>query len=699
MRVLPREQLNVLLGNLREAGFEVVGPRLRDGAIVYGELERVEDLPVGWTDAQAPGRYRVERGEGSALFGYVVGPESPRRFLTPSVEPLVQIRRGAADELSTTSAKPARGPLALLGVRACDVAALTSHDRVWTGGPFVDPRYASRREQALIIAVDCLAPGELCFCASTKTGPEVREGFDLRLTELPDETLLLEVGSERGRELADALALEPASKPQLSERSVGLREATGTMLAPDRGIPNIEAAPELLFANLEHPRWDEVAKRCLSCGNCTLVCPTCFCHRVEERSVVGGAPALGTDAAERSWAESGRAEDRGSEHGRSPEGVNQVSERVREWDSCFTAEHSTIHGAQFRPKTRERYRQWMTHKLASWVSQFGMNGCVGCGRCIAWCPVGIDITQELRAIQADPQPSRPVALPPAKAYAQVAGDPMRPQIAKVVAVTRELPDAVTLAIEPAAGFRFEAGQFNMLALPEVGEVAISISGQRGAALLHTIRAVGRTTQALTALEPGAKLAIRGPFGRAWPIAEARGRPVVVIAGGLGLAPLRHALREFVGRPDLYPGVRLLYGARSPEQVLYRDEILAWDPTITFNTGAAPRRGHVKVHVTVDRADPSWHGNVGVVTTLMRRKPLSKHAIYLVCGPEPMMRFVFEALDELGVPAQSTYLSMERNMKCAVGMCGRCQYGPHFVCKDGPVFRRDQIAGLFAREGF
>ncbi len=624
------------------------------------------------------------------MFGFVVGPESPRRFLTPSVEPLVQIRRRETGLEVSSAHEPDDRPLAFVGVRACDLASMTSHDRVWTGGPFVDPRYQRRRERALIIAVDCLAPGDLCFCASTKTGPEVRDGFDLRLTELDDQTLLLEVGSDRGRELADALTLERAPSERELERRAGLRCATTQMLESDRAI-DVAAAPELLFANLDHPRWDEVAQRCLSCGNCTLVCPTCFCHRVEER-------ALAARGAIRHAASLDLfAEGRVAETISTP--AEPSSERVREWDSCFTAEHSTIHGAQFRPKTRERYRQWMTHKLGSWVSQFGMSGCVGCGRCIAWCPVGIDITQELRAIQADPQPQRPVALPPVKHYEPVAGDPMRPQLATITAITPELPDAVTLAVEPAAGFRFVPGQFNMLALPEVGEIAISISGRRGSTVLHTIRAVGATSKALTSLEPGATIGLRGPFGSGWPLTQASGRQVVVVAGGLGLAPLRGALRELVAHPETYPSARLLYGARSPEQVLYRDEILAWDPSITFHSGEPARRGHVKVHVTVDRADPSWTGHVGVVTTLMRRKPLSKHALYLICGPEPMMRFVLEELDRIDVAEQNVWLSLERNMKCAVGMCGRCQYGPHFVCKDGPVFRRDQLAGLFAREGF
>jgi NAD(P)H-flavin reductase/Pyruvate/2-oxoacid:ferredoxin oxidoreductase delta subunit len=556
-------------------------------------------------------------------------------------------------------------PIALVGVRACDIAAMHSHDRVWTGGPFIEPRYRRRREQTLVIAIDCLVSGELCFCVATDTGPEVREDYDLCLSELDADTLLLRVGSERGRTFADALALESATGEDRTRRGQGLAESRAGMLARNAGL-DFAAVPELLFANLDHPRWDDVAARCLACANCTLVCPTCFCHRVEEHAVVG--------------------EDAG--------------ERVRVWDSCFTSGHARIHGAQFRPDTRSRYRQWMTHKLAGWVSQFGMNGCVGCGRCISWCPVGIDIRAELRAIQASPGPQKLADwLPVAHEWPEVAGDPMLPQVARVVGVERELPDAVTLAVEPAGVFRHAPGQFNMVSLPEIGEVAISISGQRGAAILHTIRAVGATTNALNALAPGAEVGLRGPFGRGWPMAELRGRTVVIIAGGLGLAPLRGALREMVAHPELYPSVRLLFGARSPDQVLYADEILSWDPSITFHTGQPSRRGHVKVHVTVDHADASWTGNVGAVTTLMRRKPVPKHAIVLVCGPEIMMRFVFAELDALAIPMAQTYVSMERNMACAAGMCGRCQYGPHFVCKDGPVFRRDQIAALFGREGF
>ncbi|WP_428265175.1 FAD/NAD(P)-binding protein [Haliangium sp.] len=281
-------------------------------------------------------------------------------------------------------------------------------------------------------------------------------------------------------------------------------------------------------------------------------------------------------------------------------------------------------------------------------------------------------------------------------------DPLVPVPARVVATVRESEGVVTLHVDPPAGYRHRPGQFNMLSLPGVGDVPISISGVIGGApgatpseivggtLEHTIRAVGAVSEALVHLRPGATLGLRGPFGTSWPVDDilTTGRPAVVIAGGIGLAPLRGTIRLLLDHPEQVPPVRLMYGARTPADILFDQEMLGWGPG-----------DRARVSVTVDRGSPTWTGNVGVVTRLMRRKDLPRDGLYLVCGPEIMMRFVIDTLIDIGVPETSIYLSMERNMKCAAGFCGRCQYGPYFVCKDGPVFRYDQVSFLFGQSGF
>lgn len=647
MLSLTKERFPELLQRLRDDGRRLLGPTVRDGAIVYDELQGAEDLPRGLTDEQAPGHYRLRRRDDDAYFGFVVGPHSWKQQLLPPRERLVRIRRRDETLEIRPEAVPA-DPVALVGVRACEVAAMGVLDRVLAGGPFVDRRYARRREDAFVLAINCLEPGGLCFCASMGTGPRVEAGYDLCLTEREDH-FLVEVGSPRGQAVIDGLVTTPATAADRSELRVALARSRERM---GRALDTADL-PGRLLGNLEHPRWHDVAQRCLSCGNCTQVCPTCFCHAVDHGSVVG----------------------------------EEESTIERRWESCFTADHAYIHGGSLRPALRDRYRQWLTHKLGSWVAQFGESGCVGCGRCIAWCPAAIDITEEAAVIAKGPAAAMPLPEPPTPAV--VAGDAMVPVVARVVGVRRESADVVTLEIEPPGPFRHRPGQFDMLSLPGIGEPPISIAGQRGSVILHTIRAVGAATRALCALGPGDPVGLRGPFGSAWPLEEARGRNVVVIAGGIGLAPLRGALVELLARPELYPSVRLLYGARTPEDVLYDDELLAWNRS----------HPHFRASVTVDHGTPRWNGHVGVVTALMRRKELSPHAIYMICGPEIMMRFVVDELRRAGVPDRQVYVSLERNMQCAAGICGRCQYGPYFACKDGPVFRFDRVDPLFRVQGF
>jgi sulfhydrogenase subunit beta (sulfur reductase) len=361
--VIEPEALDTLVGVLRESGYLVVGPTVRDGAIVYAELETGAELPVGWTDRQDGGTYRLERRGDDARFGYAVGPHSWKQFLFPPRIRLWQARRNGDHTLEVEEEPTDKTPLALFGVRSCDLHAIAIQDRVFVGGRFVDRDYASRREGAFVVAANCFEPGGTCFCVSMGTGPRAEAGYDLAVTEIleGEHRLLVEVGTERGGAVLRELPARPAEQADVDAAE---RAVAGAAARMGR---EMEAGDlrDLLADNLEHPRWDDVAERCLTCGNCVLVCPTCFCSTVEDHTDLAG------------------------EH----------AERWRTWDTCFSVDHSYIHGGGVRPDNRSRYRQWMTHKLGTWHDQFGSSGCVGCGRCITWCPVGIDITEEVAAIR------------------------------------------------------------------------------------------------------------------------------------------------------------------------------------------------------------------------------------------------------------------------------------------------------------
>jgi ferredoxin len=360
--LLARADFGILMQALAARGYRVLGPRLRSGSIVFDEISGAADLPAGFTSVQEPGTYRLENSGGGRYFDYVHGPESLKRFLFAPQETLWTVSAGG--EVSFKETLPDLRPLAVIGARACDLAGMSVQDRTFLAGGhsnYTDPYYASRRENLFIVAVNCTRSAATCFCASMNTGPRARAGYDLALTEL-DEAFLVEAGSEQGEALLADLPLKPA-------RDVDETAATQAIAAAaDSQTRRLDTTDiqALLFNNLEHPRWDDVAERCLSCANCTMVCPTCFCHSESDVMSLDGT----------------------------------ASEHRREWSSCFTLQHGYIHGAQIRPQIRHRYRQWLTHKLAAWIEQFGVSGCVGCGRCITWCPTGIDLIEEVNAIRA-----------------------------------------------------------------------------------------------------------------------------------------------------------------------------------------------------------------------------------------------------------------------------------------------------------
>jgi ferredoxin len=359
--------LDQLFASLHDAGYAVIGPTVRDGAIILDELAAASDLPFGWGVRLEPGGYRIRRRADSAAFGHSAGPQSWKQYLHPPREKLWSVRLADGDFEAEADEDAGPPRLAFFGVRPCDLRAIEIQDQV-LGSGHGNSRYAARRDAVLIVAVNCTEPGETCFCASMGTGPGAGPGYDLALTELVTgdrHDFLVDVGTPAGAAVMAAVPHSPAGPATVDVARGAVADAAQHM---GRSMP-ATGLRELMAASHDAARWDDVASRCLTCGNCTLACPTCFCTSVEDVTDLSGDHA----------------------------------ERWQHWASCFDLDFSYLHGGPVRVSPQSRYRQWLTHKLGTWHDQFDSSGCVGCGRCIVWCPVGIDITEEVAALQAEAQ--------------------------------------------------------------------------------------------------------------------------------------------------------------------------------------------------------------------------------------------------------------------------------------------------------
>lgn len=366
-RVLDRTALAALFDALRARGYALVGPRALGTAVAFAPVQSPDDLPYGWVSQQDAGHYRLQGSNNGAAFAYGPAVDSLKRHLNPPASTLWRATRENGTLRFAPSPEPP-APLAIVGARPCDLHAMARYDEIFLKGPYVDPAYEARRDSLFIVAANCTQPGGTCFCASMGTGPRASALFDVALTELPaakgakaaEHRYLATAGSSGGAELLETLPGEAAGDADVALEAKLLKAAESKM---GRRVET-EGLSASLAAAAEHPQWDDVAHRCLTCANCTMVCPTCFCSTVEDHTNLAGTEM----------------------------------ERRRRWDSCFTTEFSYIHGGSIRPSARARYRQWLTHKFQHWAEQFGAAGCVGCGRCITWCPVGIDITREIAQV-------------------------------------------------------------------------------------------------------------------------------------------------------------------------------------------------------------------------------------------------------------------------------------------------------------
>jgi NAD(P)H-flavin reductase/formate hydrogenlyase subunit 6/NADH:ubiquinone oxidoreductase subunit I len=655
--VLARPDLDRLIEVLRNEGRRVIGPTVRDGAVVHDEVGTAAELPWGARSVQGPGSYRLAAGDPGRAFDYGPAATSWKPFVFPPVVAQTVASVEPDGEVRYATVEPGPTPrLAFLGVRPCELAALHILGTAVSAPPAPDEDSARRRAAALTVVAECAAAGGTCFCAAMGTGPGVDTGFDLALLELADG-FLVRVGSAAGAAVAAELPLQPASRGMLAERDRVLAATQEAMGSP----VDVDGLPERLRAAAASPRWAEVAERCLACANCTLVCPTCFCTGTTQQSDL--------------------------------DATHVTAER--HWDSCFTGGFAAVAGGSFRPRVQDRYRQWLTHKFGTWPEQFGTFGCVGCGRCVTWCPVRIDVRAELQAIApaeaTSPRPAPPVVVAtPTGPAPELLALTWPYAAAQVVWAAPETPDVTTLRLatdDPAirAG---RPGQFVMAALPGFPPSAISISRYHPDGLELTVRAAGPATAALGRLRPGTSLGLRGPLGRPWPMADAVGRDVLVVAGGIGLAPLRPVIDAVQSDPGGYGRMHICYGAKTPADRLYVGE-----------TMRLRRCRCADVAETVDRADDGWTGQVGLVTCLLDEEAWDvDRMVAFVCGPERMMQVVAATLLDRGMSAERIWLTFERHMECGVGQCGHCQMGPFFVCRDGPVFSLAEVRGVFGVEG-
>lgn len=363
MKTISKDSLDKIIAALKSEGYMVIGPVLKDGAIVYDELNSIKELPAGWGDEQEAGQYRIRKRNDGALFGYNVGPQSWKKFLFPGRLKLWKAERNPKgfDIEPDDSEVP---KYAFIGVRSCELNAMFIQNKVFNNGMFADSYYNKAKKNIFVIAMNCAEAGGTCFCVSMKTGPKAKEGYDIALTEIlnPGEHYFVaDEGTQHGSEIMELVESIPATEENIKAADNAVKNAEENM----GRVMETDGIKSLLYKNHANPIWDSIAKRCLSCANCTMVCPTCFCSNVEDVTDLSG------------------------DH----------TERWRSWDSCFNLDFSKVAGGSFRTSIKARYRQWMTHKLASWIDQFGTSGCVGCGRCISWCPVGIDITKEVTNIK------------------------------------------------------------------------------------------------------------------------------------------------------------------------------------------------------------------------------------------------------------------------------------------------------------
>lgn len=622
-QAISKEDLRALVEGLAEE-MEVVGVRSRQGKYVYDRITSFDELCLEHdVTYMAPTRYFLPNKE--TLLKFKLGGET-------GVEPVIEDVRKA-----------------IIGIHPYDIKALELLDEAFiVTNP--DPNYIARRQNTIIIGVDCLKPSPKSFAWSM--GTHLAEtGFDLLLTDI-GTGYVVAVGSQKGSELLSKYCRARAPTGDEIARQKAVRDEALARYQLSLDVPR-ERLPKLLEDNYDDPYWESKSATCLSCGSCVMVCPTCFCFDVQDEMALN----------------------------------LKEGERVRYRDGCMLVDFAKVgSGENFRHDKASRFRHRIYRKGKYVLERYGRVGCVGCGRCATACLA--DIASPLEAFNAIAESARAKeAAIRILREARPASELYLPQPAKLVKVER------LTATEKVFEFRLQGGkalghrpgQFVEVSVMGIGEAPISVSSSptRGDNFQLAIRKVGDVTGALHNLEKGAAVGIRGPFGNGFPLADLEGKDILMVAGGIGLFPLRSLVQYILDRRQQFERVTLLFGARSPSERVYTDELAQWQesPDIEF-------------YETVDRGDESWTGNVGVITTLIPKLQINpRKTVAVIVGPPIMYRFVIVELKKKEIADENIVMSLERRMKCGVGKCGHCQINGVYVCQEGPVFTLAQLRNL------
>ncbi len=621
--IITKENLKSMLESLAKE-MEVIGVKSRHGKYVYDRIVSFDELCLDYDVTVMP----------------------PTRYFLPAKETLLKFKVGNNSRIEPVSVGV---PRVLVGVHPYDIKAIELLDEAFLAAN-PDPNYIARRQNTIIIGVDCLNPSPKSF--SPSMGTHMTEtGFDLLLTDI-GTGYMVTVGPEKG---ADILANHAQVREPTGDEIAKQKSVRDEVLAKYKLSLDVlrERLPKLLEESYDDPYWESRSETCLSCGSCVMVCPTCFCFDVKDEVSLNLSEG----------------------------------ERIRQLDGCMLVDFAKVAtGENFRHDKASRLRHRMFRKGKYIIERYGRVGCVGCGRCAIACLA--DIASPLEAFNALAESAQikqeairilRESMVETELYA-----PRPAELVKIAELTpREKMFELRLNDGKALGHR--PGQFVEVSVMGVGEAPISISSSptKGGNFQLSVRNVGDVTNALHNLEKGASLGIRGPFGNGFPLQTLEGKDILLIAGGIGLFPLRSLIQYILDRRSDFGYVTLLFGARSPAERLFLDELDSWRQS-----------QEIEFHETVDKGDETWKGNVGVITTLIPKVDINvSKTMAVVVGPPIMYRFVIGELKKKDLADENIVLSLERRMKCGVGKCGHCQINGIYVCQEGPVFTLAQLRNL------